>query len=731
MNDRTSIIDSIITARHERQDEIMSRLNTVSSLTAALAELKERSSNIQSKVSDDFHVSSQLRSVDDKINEASEKIEKLRTELQRFKKRTLRNTLNIGIVGVPKQGKSTFLQALTGLDEATIPTGTDFVTGACSYLRHDIELKPGEAYAVVTPYTRKEFLDEVLKPFCKSFNLDLDSVDGLPYLTLPDKEGLKESDKRMLERLESLKMDYAKYETLLGTDTKRIEKHEIREYVAQRDESGKQAYTNWYAIKKAVIHCRFPQEDIGRIMICDTPGLGDFTPGAQQMLMEKLSSDMDVVFFMKQLHMTDQTISERDTEFHGVVQDANPLINVSDWAYMILNCREGEAPSDIFLENLRSKLPTRMGAQQLNAKSQTSVSNCFDSVLKDIVNQIPKIDDKLINSYTSLVEDVKNAVNELATCAKKVKLVKATAGALLATSLMKELLDSLYEKFAEYKQELSKDGPSSLAPQIEKIIGQMREHPPVFKFSPREAAQPINCYSKGKNIMRARFIAEFSDLDSTMGDMIKKVRQRVMEILTSKEGARLGFLLGNEDDGSFWDNLRESLRETLSEEASRHLIQAIDNVTNIEMTFRAFILPRLTEITDGLSNKPIPQESPFYPYTFNQGTDTFEVCLNKLNSAWLCAVGHSEALFDEEDGKLRDVNTTPSSAMIALVEEFELLWFHYNGDDEAQAILNAYYEKHQNEVWPELFVSDDSMLKVARMWDKSVSNFVASAKQLH
>ena len=166
MNDRTSIIDSIITARHERQDEIMSRLNTVSSLTAALAELKERSSNIQSKVSDDFHVSSQLRSVDDKINEASEKIEKHRTELQRFKKRTLRNTLNIGIVGVPKQGKSTFLQALTGLDEATIPTGTDFVTGACSYLRHDIELKPGEAYAVVTPYTRKEFLDEVLKPFC-------------------------------------------------------------------------------------------------------------------------------------------------------------------------------------------------------------------------------------------------------------------------------------------------------------------------------------------------------------------------------------------------------------------------------------------------------------------------------------------------------------------------------------------------------------------------------------
>ena len=727
---RTSIISDIIASRQSRQQEITRRLNSISAIINALKDMADRSKNIQSRLSSDEKVCTALRSVDSQINNVIEKASKLGNEMRRLKTRTQRDTLNIGIVGVPKQGKSTFLQALTGLDEATIPTGTDFVTGACSYLRHDPEVAPGDAYAIVTPYTRREFLDEVLTPFCNNFNLYLSSVDDLPDLRLPDREGMMESQKRILERLEQLQAEYHTFKDLLGQESRRISKNEIRRYVAQCDENCREKYTYWYAIKKAEIHCRFPQDDIGRIMICDTPGLGDFTPGAQDALMEKLSSDMDVVFFLKRLETSDQTISERDTAFHDVVKRANPNISVTDWAYMILNCPNGSEPSDIFRQNLANKLPTRMGARTLDAKSKDSVSTTFNAILEDIVGQIPKIDDKLISSYSEQTEDVKHALRELVAAAKKVKIAQARSGARLNEQLMKELMNNLYKGLAAYKTEIETNGFTSLAPEIARIISDMRTNPPTFNFNEMEKAQPGQCAIDGKNHLRSCFIEKFSELDASMEKMIKNVQDRLQDILSSENGGRLGFVKEYAEDGNFWHALRGILIDTLGEEDARPLVRAIDNITGIKMNFRAFILPRLTEITHGLSDAPKSPDSRFAIFDRNS-SDTIDIVLNKLNSAWRVSVGMSEELFDEDEGDMKDVNTTPSKAMIALIDEFELLWFYYNGMANAKTLLTAFYEKHQSEVWPEEFKSDSSVIAIANQWEKAISNFNNTISQLH
>lgn len=718
---RSSVISDIIDKRHLKQDAIRKHIQSLSAVESALKNLNDKATGLRRQLQSDPATCEALCNLRNKIEETEQIADRLRQELRRLEARTSRDTLNIGIVGVPKQGKSTFLQALTGLDEATIPTGSDFVTGACSYIRNNVNVPPGDAYAIVTPYSREEFLNEVLTPFCDKFGLHLNSIDDLPYLELPATGEMSEVDKRTLERLVQLKEGYNKYKDLLGRKEIRIPKDEIRLYVAQCDEKCEIPYTNWYAIRKAEIHCCFPQQDIGRIMICDTPGLGDFTPGAKRALMAKLGADMDVIFFMKRLIQSDQTISERDTEFYDVVQESNRVFKVDDWAYMMLNCSAGEEPSAIFRENLHNKLRTRQGAQVLNSKDPASVSEKFNSVLEDIVHQIPRLDTKLIENYETLTANLKKTLKDVADCARSaIPAYSPASSNQQADEQVEVILDQLLTAIESFKKELS-EGTISLSPDIEKIINEMQENAPKLSYTARDAAQPIKWMAQGRDCLRAAYISAFSGLDASMERMITGAQKRLQEILTATDGGRLAFVTAAaEQEGTdFWQALEDILRSDLGENAEV-LIQAIENVKNFKMQFRAFILPRLTAITEGLSNSPRYKDKSLAPFTDG---DTIEDCKCKLETAWVRAIARSEALFDEDDGEMSDICDTPAKAIIALVDEFYLLWTRYQGEAKASAIWRSFYKAHAPEVWPEIYKSDTSMIAISRSWNAAIKTF--------
>ncbi|MBR2145822.1 MAG: hypothetical protein IJ956_09830, partial [Akkermansia sp.] len=271
MNTREHIISNIISARQQSKADIESKIGYINELDGRLQELSRTREYVLNQL--DGADAEAMQEIDGNITTIREKVDTLRTELNRLRNRYSRDTVNIGIVGVPKQGKSTFLQALTGLDESIIPTGFKWVTGACSYLRHDPSVAPGDAYAIITPYTSDEFLQEVITPFTNSLGLPrLFSPEDLRTLQLPSIHDLPRKEQHMqLERLAELKTNYGKYERLIGCAELRIDKKDIRSYVAQCDESCSVKYTNWYVVKKAEIHCCFPQTDIGKVMICDTP----------------------------------------------------------------------------------------------------------------------------------------------------------------------------------------------------------------------------------------------------------------------------------------------------------------------------------------------------------------------------------------------------------------------------------------------------------------------------
>lgn len=724
---RESVIKGIIEARRSHKDDIAQRMKTLRDVILSLDVLRERGLGVQARKEDAPEVCSKLQALFIKIADAKEKAEHLVQDLARLSARSSRHTLNIGIVGKPKQGKSTFLQALTGLDEATIPTGKDFVTGACSYLRHDESVAPGDAFAVITPYTRQEFWQEVLAPFCQKFPaLAMLAPEDLPDLQIPDESTLTETEKFELERLRHLQRDYHSYKNLLGSGSLKIGKREIRKYVAQCDESGAHLYTNWYAIKKAEIHCRFPQSDIGAVAICDTPGLGDFTPGAQVALMEKLSMDMDVVFFLKR-PAGKETIEPDDTAFYDVVKAANPLFSVRDWTYMLLNCSANETLSPHFLNSLNEKLKTRLDVKQMDAKRPETVSVVFNEVLEDIVHQIPKLDDKLMDSYRQQLQDVMKTLSDVAATAVEVLPAAGPVAAdLEVDGDVDALTDALYAKLTSYQRELREGCLGSLAPELGKTFKHMRENVPALPYSEKDEGQQIKWFAEKKDELRAAFIKEFCNLDETMEKMVACVRGEIQKNLV--EYGRMAFICGEQENSNFWEKLKALFLAEIPAGRVEPLVQAIDNLLEFRLSSRAFILPRLTNVTLCLSNGKLPPQ--FRDFAADQN-DSIQTARNRLQTTWSYAVASAEELFDEEEGEMRDINTTPGIALSALIDEFILLWFRSGGEIRAMNLWKSFYRAHAREVWSEKYNSDTSMIALSRQWNAAIEAYSETIKQIH
>ena len=98
-----------------------------------------------------------------------EKIESELITIKELQTRFSRKTLNIGVLGMARQGKSRLLQTLTGLSNSEIPDGgNQHCTGVRSDIHHQENIT---TYAKVLFHTEKSFLQEVIEPYYHKLDL--------------------------------------------------------------------------------------------------------------------------------------------------------------------------------------------------------------------------------------------------------------------------------------------------------------------------------------------------------------------------------------------------------------------------------------------------------------------------------------------------------------------------------------------------------------------------------
>lgn len=236
-----------------------------------------------------------------------EKLKKQIELLELLKRRFSRDAVQVAFVGYERQGKSRFLQSISGLSNNVIPaySGTS-CTGAVSVI-HNV----GSGFsATIKFYTLAEFLGimkDKLKKFFPGRTFTLNSIQDLKYLDLSGFNAgtnisLSTEFEKFCNGYVAHADDFAEligHSDLITTDEKQIIQH-----VAQYEEFGQipqcedasqftakekdddncrkitvyvKYYYKYLAVKSATIYTSFPAIDDAKIVLVDTIGMGDST----------------------------------------------------------------------------------------------------------------------------------------------------------------------------------------------------------------------------------------------------------------------------------------------------------------------------------------------------------------------------------------------------------------------------------------------------------------------
>ncbi len=156
---RAAQIASIIEKRRPLAKKVEDVETNLRELSSVLHQLEEYRKHLIAKLNEPSVVGC-LREIS--LTESLLSIDSELRALAKLKARFLRETLNIGVVGRARQGKSRFLQSLTGLTAAEIPDGNRLhCTGVRSTIHHNPSV---ETYGEVWFHSERSFFNEVIAP---------------------------------------------------------------------------------------------------------------------------------------------------------------------------------------------------------------------------------------------------------------------------------------------------------------------------------------------------------------------------------------------------------------------------------------------------------------------------------------------------------------------------------------------------------------------------------------
>lgn len=319
-------------ARWRQLDDEVARLGTtVSELRGyprSPAELKDGLA--------DFHVQDLRKGI-------AEALEVLRVLESRYS----RATLNLGVSGRARVGKSTLLQNIAGLGEGQIPTGSGLpVTAVRSRIFHST----AHQRATLLLHSFESFRDEVLLPYHDELGLpgapaSLDEFRAWRYPR--DESGLppaardKHSAVTILRRLRDMQQACWSFEADLTGGERTVELAELRPYVAyptNEDSKADRCPRRYLAVRDVRIECRFPHAQVDHLGIIDLPGLGELAANAEKLHLRGLQDEVDVALLVKRPVEGMAYWGREDGQTANLLDEARGFIkNRKDFVFVVLN----------------------------------------------------------------------------------------------------------------------------------------------------------------------------------------------------------------------------------------------------------------------------------------------------------------------------------------------------------------------------------------------------------
>ena len=724
---RSAQIAQIIQKRRPLAQKIETVESNLKTLSAALRKLEKQRDQI---LVDDAGAVGRSREID--FSAVQRNIDNELTTLNNLRARFSRNTLNIGVVGRARQGKSRLLQSLAGLSSAEIPDGSEqHCTGVRSNIHHNPEV--GETYAEVYFHTERSFLDEVIAPYYWQLKLGphprtiQEFANALPILPEELRNAQDETKYGHLQRYHKPYLD--KYSNFLSEIPLRINQNQIREYVAQDTVDGKRDYFSYLAVREVKIVCSFPNVDIGQIVLVDMPGLGDTGIGDPERMIKTLGQDIDLVLFVRKPDSMGDFWADVDVSLYTLANKALIDLPVKEWSFMVLNRVTGDA--DKKSDNLRNCKSLAETISEKNIRVQDVViTDCSDSkeaqteILDRVLDYLGQRVEVLDRQYASACQDrLVQIQRDISSELEKAKKSLGTGGdgwfrmfTTLSEKFWKDLTKELQDLTSSMISERDTDD-QSFNVAVDSAITTCRLETGIPDL--KEIEQKNDCtgaymsaYVECLHEVRTHLSKQVLSLDIALKESLENAKCRVVNIL--KTQCKLGKI--SEGDGSeFLNNLSEKIPDDLT-----GLKLGFQTLATFELQYRGLVQHRIRRHLDVLTPNRTKYKlekdksgSIIWDYLLGVEEDTSSpaerISLN-LSKA------QSEAV-DNCEKELKSLLKEPSQAAFAIVEEFADRVLRAEG---VRTEWQIFLQEVASDVWGDEFSEEEKRRRLRQDWVQTI-----------
>lgn len=399
------------------------------------------------------------------------KINKTIDELKQLKTRFEREALRIAFIGYERQGKSTFLQSMTGLSNKVIPAydGTS-CTGAVSIIHNSTSpLTVNIEFCTVA-----EFIDNLknkLKGLFPDRVFKINNLDDIRSIDISDYTGDDALEvKRMIgnniikhlddykdflgttmlslhdeEKIVEFVAQYREYDSIPDGENPR----EYEERIKSKDKNGnptevvyRKRYYKYLAVKSVNIYCPFPHQDCGQIEFVDTIGLGaSVNPeGIEREMFRVLREDCDAAIDVFCPAPTGGSLNKFQKDIFKKINEQLASRNPRLWmAYAVNGILSGDKKNiqnipDIMRElfDMGESLPFGL-YKEVDAANRTDVNqNLLIPLLALITENLDSLDESLMRTVNDIS---KEAYNECLSLIKTANNVISAGSGLSADAL--------------------------------------------------------------------------------------------------------------------------------------------------------------------------------------------------------------------------------------------------------------------------------------------------------
>lgn len=460
----SAAIERITSLRAQHLPLIQEKEEVVNELTKAINAFEEWQRDVKNKQQDPElnNLMQQIPELSDisgyDIKRLKDYLKQYREQIARLRKRFERKNVQISLVGKARHGKSCILQAVTGLDDNTIPTSSETdCTGAVSIIYNWD--KKDEFQMDVDYYTPVEFIDAVNAKLTSFFGEGhsyrvetLEQIASLPKsafnAAIPEQEGFYidyvsryhqyvdcfgPTAIRHFDSTENVVEYVAKYKVFNDEDAipaiyrqKGYRIEERKQTVEGREIIDYKVYfAKFVTIKKAVMSTHYPNADTTKIVAVDTIGLGNALTSEtdRNNMFKVLREDTDMAIFTYKIIPGSESelpkfITDSLDEIFGELSGMFPelwvtcLLNeygsgapvfvghpVEYASYKnVVNQIFGKVASTGFGKDVQSKKLLTV-CKTINALKKDEVNSQFIlPVLQQITQKLPEIDSAMANA---------------------------------------------------------------------------------------------------------------------------------------------------------------------------------------------------------------------------------------------------------------------------------------------------------------------------------------------